>query len=70
MLLGRTYNHNINHQNHKIMAVNQKAISAKIDNDLFEKLSSWCQIHGLKRNTALNMAIDSLLEHGIPKRWR
>lgn len=52
------------------MAVNQKAISAKIDNDLFEKLSSWCQIHGLKRNTALNMAIDSLLEHGIPKRWR
>lgn len=52
------------------MAVNQKAISAKIDNELFDKLSSWCKANGLKRNTALNMAIDCLLEHGIPKRWR
>lgn len=52
------------------MAVNQKAISAKIDNEIFNKLSSWCLKYGIKRNTALNMAIDSLLEHGIPKRWR
>lgn len=52
------------------MAVNQKAISARIDNILLEKLDEWCVTNNIKRNTALNMGIDSLLEHGIPKKWR
>lgn len=52
------------------MAVNQKAISARIDNVLLEKLDNWCVTNNIKRNTALNMGIDSLLEHGIPKMWR
>ena len=52
------------------MAVNQKAISARIDNILLEKLDEWCVKNNIKRNTALNMGIDSLLEHGIPKMWR
>lgn len=52
------------------MAVNQKAISARIDNLLLAKLNEWCLKNNVKRNTALNMGIDSLLEHGIPKMWR
>lgn len=52
------------------MAVNQKAISAKIDKDIFNKLDDWCRKNNVKRNTAINMAIDSLLIHGIPKLWQ
>lgn len=52
------------------MAVNQKAISARIDNLLLFRLDEWCAKYNIKRNTALNMGIDSLLEHGIPKKWR
>lgn len=52
------------------MAVNQKAISARIDNLLLFRLDEWCLKYNIKRNTALNMGIDSLLEHGIPKKWR
>lgn len=52
------------------MAVNQKAISAKIEIQLLEQLDEWCGKNDIKRNTAINMAIDSLLLHGIPKRWR
>ena len=52
------------------MAVNQKAISARIDNFLLARLDEWCVRNNIKRNTALNMGIDSLIEHGIPKMWR
>lgn len=52
------------------MAVNQKAISARIDKLLLFRLNEWCVKYNIKRNTALNMGIDSLLENGIPKKWR
>lgn len=69
VLLGY-YNHIINTKIYRYMAVNQKAISAKIDITILEKLDYWCQANKVKRNTAINMAIDSLLQNGIPKRWR
>lgn len=52
------------------MAVNQKAISTRIDYILLAKLEEWCVKNNVKRNTAINMGIASLLENGVPKVWR
>lgn len=41
--------------------IKQKAISAKIDNNIFEMMEAYCKRNNMKRNRLINLAIDSYL---------
>lgn len=41
--------------------IKQKAISAKIDNSIFEMMDAYCKRNNMKRNRLINLAIDSYL---------
>lgn len=41
--------------------IKQKAISAKVDNNIFEMLETYCKRNNMKRNRLINLAIDSYL---------
>lgn len=41
--------------------IKQKAISAKIDNSIFEMMDVYCKRNNMKRNRLINLAIDRYL---------
>lgn len=41
--------------------VTQKAISAKIDGDIFEMLEAYCKRNNMKRNRLINLAMSEYL---------
>lgn len=41
---------------------NQKAISARINNNLLDKLEAYCEASGLKKNSVINIALAEYLE--------
>ena len=41
--------------------IKQKAISAKIDNSIFEMMNEYCKRNNMKRNRLINLAIDRYL---------
>lgn len=41
--------------------IKQKAISAKIDNSIFEMINEYCKRNNMKRNRLINLAIDRYL---------
>lgn len=43
--------------------VTQKAISAKIDGDMFEMLEACCKRSGMKRNRLINLAINEYIKN-------
>ena len=58
------YNIYINHKNHSVMAVNQKAIGCKLEIRVLEKLEDYCAKHNLKKNAVINLAIEYCIDHG------
>ena len=42
--------------------VNQKAISAKIDNEIFAEMELYCKRKEIKRNKLINAALNEYLE--------
>ena len=54
----------INLKNHRIMAVNQKAIGCKLEIRVLEKLEDYCAKHNLKKNAVINLAIEYCIDHG------
>lgn len=45
--------------------ITQKAISAKIDGDMFQMLDAFCERSNMKRNRLINLAINEY----ISKHW-
>lgn len=45
------------------MAVRQKAIGFKIQNETLEKLEQFCYRKQLKKNAVINLAIEYYLDH-------
>lgn len=43
--------------------VNQKAISAKVDGDIFEQMEAFCNRNNIKRNRFINQAVDEYLKN-------
>lgn len=41
--------------------ITQKAISAKIDGDIFEMVEAYCKRNGMKRNRLINLAMSEYL---------
>lgn len=41
--------------------ITQKAISAKIDGDIFEMLEAYCKRNSMKRNRLINLAMSEYL---------
>ena len=54
----------INHKNHTVMAVNQKAIGCKLEIRVLQKLEDYCAKHNLKKNAVINLAIEYCIDHG------
>lgn len=43
--------------------ITQKAISAKIDGDMFEMLEGFCNQRSMKRNRLINLAINEYMKN-------
>lgn len=43
--------------------VNQKAISAKVDGDIFEQMEAFCNRNNIKRNRLINLAVEEYLKN-------
>lgn len=55
----------INLKNHRIMAVNQKAIGCKLEIRVLEKLDDYCRKRNCKKNAVINLAVEYFIDHGI-----
>ena len=43
--------------------VNQKAISAKLDMEVFAEMEIYCKVKDMKRNRLINLAIDEYMSN-------
>lgn len=41
--------------------INQKAISAKVDIEIFAEMELFCERHEMKRNRLINLALDEYM---------
>ena len=41
--------------------VNQKAISAKLDMEVFAEMEAFCKVKDMKRNRLINLALDEYM---------
>lgn len=41
--------------------VNQKAISAKLDMEVFAEMETFCKVKDMKRNRLINLALDEYM---------
>jgi len=55
----------INLKNHRIMAVNQKAIGCKLEIRVLDKLDEYCRKRNCKKNAVINLAVEYYIDHGI-----
>lgn len=46
-------------------AIRQKAISLKIDLDLLPQLDQYCVKHNIKRNKAINQAVEKMMRGSL-----
>lgn len=46
-------------------AITQKAISLKIDLDLLPQLDQYCVDHNIKRNKAINQAVEKMVRGSL-----
>lgn len=43
--------------------INQKAISAKVDIDVFAEMELFCKVNDMKRNRLINLALDEYMSN-------